>query len=35
VFRGEGGEVDEAATAAVRAELRAKREWTSPPGVSR
>jgi len=35
VFRGETVEVDEAGTAALRADLRARRGWTSPPGVSR
>lgn len=35
VFKGKTVEVDEAATTALRAELRAKRGWTSPPGVSR
>jgi N-methylhydantoinase B len=35
VFRGAAVEVDEAATTALRAELRARRGWTSPPSVSR
>ncbi len=35
VFRGETVEVDEAATATRRAELRARRGWTEPPAVSR
>ena len=35
VFVGESFEVDEAATAALRAELRRTRGWTEPPVVSR
>jgi N-methylhydantoinase B len=35
VFKGETLEVDEAATAALRVELRATRGWTEPPIVSR
>jgi N-methylhydantoinase B len=35
VFVGESIEVDEAATVARRAELRARRGWTEPPPVSR
>jgi len=35
VLVGDGFEVDAAATAALRAELRAARGWTEPPGVSR
>ena len=35
VFRGETVEVDEAATATRRAELRTRRGWTEPPAVSR
>jgi N-methylhydantoinase B len=34
VIRGDGVEVDEAATAALRAELRARRAWTTSPVVS-
>jgi N-methylhydantoinase B len=35
VLVGDGFEVDEAATAARRAEIRAKRGWQEPPVVSR
>jgi N-methylhydantoinase B len=35
VLKGEGFEVDEAATTTLRAELRAKRGWKEPPVVSR
>jgi hypothetical protein len=35
VFKRETVEVDEAATTALRAELRAKRGWTTPPAVRR
>jgi N-methylhydantoinase B len=35
VFRGATFDVDEAATTARRAELRAARGWTEPPAVSR
>ena len=35
VFVGESFDVDEAATAARRADIRARRGWTEPPPVSR
>jgi N-methylhydantoinase B len=35
VFQGESFDVDEAATAARREELREQRGWTDPPAVSR